>query len=351
MTILTAFLDGMRRVRSAPAVLLGLFLVTFLVTVPLGVVLAGMITNSLGHSMAAEGAAAGVNYEWWQEFSAQATGVGRAFTPTTVGFGGVLSNISSVMDASAQPLVLASVIAAYLVVWIFLVGGVLDRYSRNRRVGAAAFFAASGVFFFRFLRLGVLALLAYGVLYATLHRWLFDGFYPWATRDMTVERTGFFLRLALYLLFGALLLACNLVFDYAKIRAVVEDRRSMVGAVMAAWRFVARHPVQALGLYLLNGVVFVALLAVYALVAPGAGGMGWSLWLGLLVAHAYLLLRLAVKLQFYASQVALFQGSLAHAHYNAAPVATWPDSPMVEAMGPPPGVSAGGSEDPPTQGT
>jgi hypothetical protein len=351
MTILTAFLDGMRRVRSAPAVLLGLFAVTFLVTAPLGLVLAGMITNSLGYSMAAERAAAGVNYEWWQEFSAQATGVGRAFTPTTMGFGGVLSNVSSVLDASGQPPVLAGVVAAYLLVWIFLVGGVLDRYSRNRRVGSGPFFAASGVFFFRFLRLGILALLTYGVLYTVLHAWLFQSFYAWATHDLVVERTAFFLRLVLYVLFGATLLACNLVFDYAKIRAVVEDRRSMVGAIMAAVRFVGRHPAEALGLYLLNGLVFVALLGVYALVAPAAGGMGWSLWLGLLVSHVYLLLRLAVKLQFYASQTALFQGLLAHAHYNAAPVERWPESPLVEAMGPPPGASAGESEDPPVRRT
>ncbi|RPJ54107.1 MAG: hypothetical protein EHM24_32140, partial [Acidobacteria bacterium] len=311
MRILTAFLDGVRRVRSAPSVLLGILLVTFLLTLPLGLVLGGMITNSLGHSLAAESAVEGVNIEWWQEFSAQATGVGRAFTPDTIGFGGVLSNTSSLLDRSGQPLAVWGAIAAYLAAWIFLVGGVLDRYARNRPVRAGAFFAACGVFFFRFLRLALVALVAYGLLFGVVPTWLFGSFYTWATRDLVVERTAFFLRLALYVLFGAVLLANNLVFDYAKIRAVVEDRRSMIGAVMGAVRFVRRHPVEAFGLYLLNGLVFVALLAGYALVAPGAGGSGWSLWLGLAVTHAYLLLRLAVKLLFYASQVSLFQASLA----------------------------------------
>ena len=57
----------------------------------------------------------------------------------------------------------------------------------------------------------------------------------------------------------------------------------MIGALMAAFRFIRRQPADTIGLYLLDGALFVALLALYALVAPGAGGAGWSLWLGLLV--------------------------------------------------------------------
>ena len=36
--------------------------------------------------------------------------------------------------------------AAYMLAWIFLMGGILDRYARGRRLGAHGFFAASGVF-------------------------------------------------------------------------------------------------------------------------------------------------------------------------------------------------------------
>lgn len=336
MRIFNAFTDGMRRVTRAPAVLLGMLLLTFLVALPPGLVLAGMIANSLGDSVAAETAASGVNYEWWQEFSAQATGVGAAFSPRTIGFGGVLDNVSSVLDNRSHPLVLAGVGAAYLLVWVFLVGGILDRLARNRRVRAAAFFSACGVFFFRFLRLGLVALAAYAVLFGFLHSWLFDALYPWATHNLVVERTAFLLRVVLYLVFGGLLLACNLLFDYAKIRAVVEDRRSMLGAIMAAFRFIRRHPADAAGLYLLDGLLFVALLAVYSVLAPGAGRSGWSLWAGLLVTQAYILLRLWVKLIFYASQISLFQASLAHAQYTAAPLSSWPESPSVEALGPEP---------------
>jgi hypothetical protein len=334
MTIFNAFRDGVRRALAAPSVLLGAFVLTFLVALPLGVVLAGMIRESLGDSLATAAAASGVNVEWWQEFSAAASGVGTAFTPRTLGFGGVLDNVSGMLDNAGHAPVVAGAGVAYVLAWLFLVGGILERYARNRRVTAAQFFAACGVFFLRFLRLGLVALAAYGALYLVVHGVLFDDLYRWATRDTTVERSAFALRLALYGVFGALLAAVNLVFDYAKIRAVVEDRRSMIGALLSAVRFVVRNPASTIGLYLVNGGLFVLLLLVYALLAPGAWGAGWRMTAALLVTQVYLLLRLWVKLVFYASEVSLFQSSLAHAGYVAAPLATWPDSPAAEATGP-----------------
>ena len=58
--------------------------------------------------------------------------------------------------------------------------------------------------------------------------------------------------------------------------------------------------------------------------SPGAGASGWTMWVGFVGAQLYVLGRLIVKLQFLASQTALFQASLAHAAYTAAPVPVWP---------------------------
>ena len=48
-------------------------------------------------------------------------------------------------------------------------------------------------------------------------------------------------------------------------------------------------------------------------IAPGAGGTGWSMWLAFGVSQLYIVMRLLMKLQFIASQIALFQANLAHA--------------------------------------
>jgi hypothetical protein len=182
--------------------------------------------------------------------------------------------------------------------------------------------------------LGVLMGFAYGLLLRSLHPWLFEIMYPRLTHDLTVERTAFLIRVALYALFALCLAACNVLFDYAKVRAVVEDRRSMLGATAAGARFIARNGPAAIGLYLVDAGLFVLVLAAYGLVAPGAGG-GWSTWLGFLIGQAYVLARLWVKLVFWASETALFQGRLAHAGYVAAPIREWPDSPMADAIGSP----------------
>jgi hypothetical protein len=88
---MSAFRDGARRVRGAPMMLLGLFAVTLLMALPLSYVLRTMIADHLGASLAANAAAAGANYEWWQEFLSQASGLGRTFVPFR--FGGAADNI------------------------------------------------------------------------------------------------------------------------------------------------------------------------------------------------------------------------------------------------------------------
>jgi hypothetical protein len=93
----------------------------------------------------------------------------------------------------------------------------------------------------------------------------------------------------------------------------------MLGALVAGFRFVWRNAGGVIALYGLAGLLFVAVLAIYAFVAPGAGSAGLQMWLGLLIAQAYVLARLWVRLVFFASEAALFQGRLAHAGYVAAP--------------------------------
>jgi hypothetical protein len=332
VTAWDAFLDGWKRVAGAPALVAGALVLSLALGFPLAAVLRGMIAAHLGSSLAAETAASGVNWDWWQEFSAQASGIGTTFSPSVIGFATVLQNLSDLLDSRPLATAVAGAIAAWLVAWSFLAGGVLDRYARNRRTGTHGFSAACGVHFFRLLRLGTLALAAYALLFAYLHPALFDKLLPWLTRSSTVERNVFALRVVFYLLFGLLLVLVNVIVDYARVRLVVEDRHSAVGAIVAAGRFVARHPGRVAALYAFNTGVFLLVILGYGLVAPGAGGAWWTVWWGLLVGEIYIVARLAVKLQFYASQTALFQGLLAHAGYIARPATAWPESPAAEAI-------------------
>ena len=330
--------DGLRRVFSAPALIAGVVVLTVAAALPLALTLRDALQDHLGSSLAANQAASGVNYDWWQEFASQATGIGTTFTPSIIGFATTLDSVSALLDRRALITPIVAALAVYAAAWLFISGGIVDRYARGRRVGAHHFFATSGTFFFRFLRLGIVAAGAYWFLFTSVHAWLFARWYVNVTRDVAVEQTVFAWRLLMYAIFIASVALTTTVFDYAKIRAVVEDRRSMAGALIAGIRFIVRHPGRVAGVYVLNAALLLAVVAVWALVAPGAGGSGASMWAGLVASQCYILARLVVKLQGLASETALFQRSLAHWGYTAVPAAVPPVPPIVEA-GP---VSASG---------
>ena len=168
--------------------------------------------------------------------------------------------------------------------------------------------------------LALSAAVVYGWIFGYVHPWLLDTRYASLTRDLDSERAAFAWRVAGYAIVGALAAGANLILDYAKIRMVVEDRRSATGSLVAAVRFLSRNPTAAGGLYLLNTVTFAALLAAWAGVAPSGGPAGLRMWLAFVLGQGFIAARLAIKLHFLASQTALFQRSLAHERFTAAPL-------------------------------
>jgi hypothetical protein len=332
MTAREALASGIRRVNGAPVVLAGMFVTTLLVALPLSIALRGMIEAHLGPSLAADEAASDINYDWWQEFSAQATGLGTTFVPSIAGFGAVLDNLSGLLDNVPLATTVAGATIAWLVIWSFLSGGVLDRYARGRATRGPGFFAACGVHFWRFLRLGALAWATYAVLFGYVHGWILVKGFEWLTRDVTVERTAFAIRVGCYTLFGLLVAICSLVFDYSRVRIVVEDRRSAVAALAAGIRFVRRQARTVAALYLMTVFMCLVVMGLYALLSPGVPGGGVAGWAALAIGEVYILARHYMKLLFYASEVSLFQGTLAHAAYTAAPAVVWPDSPAAESI-------------------
>jgi hypothetical protein len=186
-----------------------------------------------------------------------------------------------------------------LAILLFLNGGTFDRLARNRRVGAGGFFAACGGHFGRFARMALIVFPLY---------WLLVTF-------------------ANPLLAVAVVLALNAIVDFARVRVVVEDRRSAIGALGAGFRFVRRHPIAVIVLCVLHALVLAVVMAL------DIGSIAWPLAaVGPARDAAAALLYAAAGLLVAASQIALFQSQLAHAGYTAAPPFQWPDSPAAEAI-------------------
>jgi hypothetical protein len=324
-----ALLEGWRRVFQAPAITAGVWLLTLAVAAPLAVVLGGQIETHLGSSLEAERMLGSWSTRWEGEFNAGAQGVAETFTHEILGFGGTLATWGRFADAIAIPPSLVGAVVLYLAAWMFLSGGVMDRIARGRPVRISAFFAACGVYFFRFARIGVVIGALYWALFRWLHPLLFGTIYDTLTRNTATEHQAIVFRTALYVVFFACLIGVNTIADFAKVRAVVEDRRSALATLGASIRFVRRRPLRILGLYLLNVLVFLVIARLWLQIAPTASTSTWS---ALLAAQLFLLARVWAKLAFMASEIVFFQGELAHATYTAAPEPTWPDSPAIEAI-------------------
>ena len=296
---LDAFIDGIRRVAAAPLLLLLLYGLAVAVALVTGSPASGAGATGI-ESVRTSG-------------TGTLVGVTHAVGPDPSGLAVVVAFRSLIRGwppAGAAGLALAG-----MVLWIFLAGGAVDRLARQRGMGSAGFLAACRHHFWPLARLALLAGTMYWLLFGVLDPWLFSTPPGASTHDSGSGAYADAVRLALHGLLGAGRAAVGLVVDYARVRAVVEDRRSAIGALLAALRFMARRPAPVAGLWGLNLVLLALVLAGCSLAAPAAMGFGR---IGpFLVAQLYTAAHLLAMLVAWASQTAYFQGQLAHLTYVA----------------------------------
>lgn len=156
----------------------------------------------LGHSLASEGLAKGFDLGMFFEL------VDRPEANLMRSAG------SSVLFAALFPLFM-----------LFVTGGILAVYREDRKFTAGDFFAASGAFFWRFVRLALFSIVPFGILFGML-----SGVNKLADYlgDRAVSaKAGFEILLTGTILVTLLLLFVRLWFDIAQVRAVVQDEPNM----------------------------------------------------------------------------------------------------------------------------
>ena len=309
MTILGSALRGVGSVLGAYRVLLGLWLANLLFAGPFAVQIGLSIHSSVGSSLVQEKLRRGFDMGWFGEYKEAAKGIETSFGPTVTGATAFYDNLEDWLTGRLfveHPLLVGAG-ALYCILWIFLLGGVLDRFARPAESAVRARVAqACGLYFFRFVRLALIAGVLYGAIF-WLERWLLGLVEGW-TRDATGEWTVLSASLAVYLPAVLLILFVNMVLSYAKIATVVENRSGMLLAAWRGARFALAFPRRTFGLYFGLLAVGGVMLLVYALIAPGPlqaspFGIGWAF----LVGQAYLLAKLILRLTLLGGETALFQ--------------------------------------------
>ncbi len=309
MSILKSLVTGLSQVFVSPGLVLGIYLLSLVVALPLAVGMRGTLESSIGSSLVDEKLTAGFDLGWYGEYSSGARGLERTFTPAVTGILPQMRNLEQLLDGGIlsvpAPVLLAGIL--FLLAWAFLAGGILDRYAQP--MGATSseqFFSQCGEHFFRFVRLQAVGLFFYWLIFRwvanPLHRWVLD-----SNRDVTQETLIMVHVFSVYALVGLLLILLSMALDYARIVMVTERWRSALLALVRGLGFTLKRFPWTFGLYFVLLAVGGVLLLVYSWIAPGPGQSNWgSLFFAFVIGQVYLLARIALKLWFLAAETDLF---------------------------------------------
>ncbi|MFQ5491713.1 MAG: hypothetical protein ACE5GE_13425 [Phycisphaerae bacterium] len=216
----------------------------------------------------------------------------------------------------------------YLLMHVFLSGGIVATLADDRRLTSRRFFNRCGRFFWRFVRLFLLFLIVLAAIGAAykfgLQEWIDDH-----KNNATTGREAILWRALGLGILGLALTLVLIVFDYARIRTVIDGRRSMIRAVWASGLFCLRRMFSTGPLFGLNLLIVGALFAIYLLFENLFSNASNTSMIGLFVVQQVLVLgRIWMKLSFFATQTAYYQSA-----NPLAPIEPDPTDRIIETAG------------------
>ena len=155
---------------------------------------------------------------------------------------------------------LAVAALVYLLITTLLSGGILAVFaSDNQRFTMREFWAGCGQYFWRLFRLMLISLFFYAAAIA-----IYSVIYRWTGRiddTATAYESVVYKRWTGIAVLLIMLSMVNMLFDYARIGTVINDGRKMFRQAFSALKFTLRHFFSAFALYLLIGIIGLAVMA------------------------------------------------------------------------------------------
>jgi len=187
-----------------------------------------------------------------------------------------------------------------LVLNSLLAGGVLAHFKApDLKYSFEDFFRQTGHYAWRLLRLLIIGLICYWIVFKLLNeklgQWV-DG----RTGDWGDDRWVFGVRLAVSLLLLLGLGFVNLVMDYARVRMVLEEGTGAIHAFLASLGFSLGRLGRAISVYVIPSIFGLALLGVYRLLFP------WTLLNSAVAAGSHLRTPVALTGLFVIQQLVMF---------------------------------------------
>lgn len=342
--VLLSFKRGISQVSGTKRFVLFAWFINTLFALSLAVPLLNQLDGYIGGTVMEERLLAEMQASWFEtyQFDFEKSEIARLVDYSIFGYAPFLVHLESALEGSFLKSI-GNVFYALLFRWhldtsaislltlfgflylcmnSFLAGGFIGVFAKEYRISFPEFLMEGGKYFGRFFRLSLLSFLISYLFFILIVDSLNDGIANW-TRNAASEEVPF----RYYMIRGVAVLltlgVLNMLFDYARIRIVVEERTSVFGAFLAGARIAFRKFFQAFGLFLLLGFIGLALIALYALLeARIPQDSFWSLVLLLLLQQMYIIARIWLKAGFYACQTNLFREMAKEEHSALVSAAT-----------------------------
>ena len=231
-----------RRTGSAVGIL---FLANLAIAALAGYPIYRGIQRFTGHSLMGRELARGFSVDWLTDFSFNNPGSFDRYATVIICMGLLSLALNSI-----------------------LAGGVLTRFKAlDLEYSLGDFFRDTGRYAWRLLRLLVIGLICYWIVFKLLNEKLGQWVDHWAD-NWADDRAVFWARLAVSLLVVLGLGFVNLVMDYARVRLVLEEGTGAIQAFLASLGFSLGRLKGAIGVYIVPSSLGLALLGAYRLLFP-----------------------------------------------------------------------------------
>jgi hypothetical protein len=282
--ILRSVKSGLLRARSLPRLAIVQLVMNFVFALVLTLPFHRMLDYSLGHSLGGGRSMKVPDLNWLMAFLQSNRGFIDTLNMTALWLGFL-----------------------YMVLNMLVSAGMLEVLSADFHFTLRRFFGGIISYGLPFLRLWVLSLIVYFIIFFVFNQLIGSGLERW-TGDWASEGGVFALSILKNSILMALLLLTIMVFDYAKIRIVMERSGSVLAESLWAIRFVRDHLWLTLGVFCALGLGSAVLVTLYlgvdALLSPRSL---WLVVLAFLVQQVFMFYRMWLRVALYAAEISLYK--------------------------------------------
>jgi len=194
----------------------------------------------------------------------------------------------------------------FMLLYIFLYGGIIGRIAaQDEKINLTSFLSDCSKYFFPFLRVFLISLVAYLVVFGGIHSLISALFNLWkksASTEWPLILSSILEFLVLVLLFSIV----RMFFDYVRVRLVVEKSKKAIRATLINLTFIGKRFFRAWFLYLLVGLITAVFGVIYLAVYQPLPKIGVLLIVGFIWQQMYVVSRMWTKILFYSTEYHFF---------------------------------------------